>query len=100
MIIPHYHRDNKSTIIHLKVMPNASKSEICGIIEGANSQLFLKVKVAAVPDNGKANKALIKFLAKSWSVSPSYIEIISGKTASIKKIVVRDISFNIEQYGN
>lgn len=96
MFLSYYHHDKAGVILHLKVTPNASKNEICGVITGANDQQFLKVKVTAVPDKGKANKVLLKFLAKEWGISPASIEIISGKTASIKKIMVKDLSFNIQ----
>jgi uncharacterized protein (TIGR00251 family) len=93
MILPYHQHDQNGTKLYLKVTANASKNELCGVIEGANGQQFLKVKIAAVPDSGKANKALIKFLAKEWDVSLSDIEIISGKTTSIKKIMVKNLRF-------
>jgi uncharacterized protein len=82
--------DKNGIIIQLKVVPNASRNEICGTIEDATGQQLLKVKVAAVPDDGKANKALIKFLAKEWNIASSNIEIISGTTSRNKKLLIKD----------
>ncbi len=88
MISPYYQNTKTGIIIHLKVTPNASKNAISEVISGADGQQLLKVKVAAVPDDNKANKALIKFLAKEWGISPSAIEIISGQTARNKKLMI------------
>jgi uncharacterized protein (TIGR00251 family) len=88
MFSPCYFHDKNGVIINLKVIPNSSKNEICGVILDADGEQLLKVKVTAVPDEGKANKALIKFLAEEFSVSKSNIEIISGKTARNKKILL------------
>lgn len=88
MIFNYYQEEKNGFRINLKVTPNSSKNEVCGIIIGADEQQFLKLKVAAIADNGKANKELIKFLADEWGVSKADIEIISGKTARNKKILL------------
>lgn len=93
MIFSFYQNNKNGCEVRLKVVPNAAKSEICGVIKGPHNKDMLKVKVAAVPDSGKANKALIKFLAKEWSITPSLIEIISGKTSAMKKILITDQHF-------
>jgi hypothetical protein len=38
----------------------------------------IKVKVTSPPIEGKANEALIRFLAKEFGISPSCIELIKG----------------------
>ena len=53
-------------LIGLKISPNASKNEF--VINGED----LKVKITAPPVDGKANKALIEFLSKSFKVPKSY----------------------------
>ena len=99
MILSYYRTDKNGILIHLKVIPNSSQNELCGVIIDNKNQQLLKLKVTAVPDSGKANKALIKFLSKEWSISASDIEIISGKTARIKKILVKDPSFKPLDYA-
>ncbi len=86
-----YHQKTKNGIkIHLKVTPNAVKSKICDIIDGEFGQKILRVRIAAVADNGKANKALLKFMAKEWGIAPSRIKILSGETSRIKTLLVPD----------
>ena len=65
--------------IRVKVVPGSSRTRIAGTLGG-----MLKIKVAAVPEKGKANQSLIAFLAKLLSVKKNDIEIISGKTNPVK----------------
>jgi uncharacterized protein (TIGR00251 family) len=65
--------DEAGMVFPVRVVPSASRSEIVGS-EGDT----LKVRIAAPPVKGKANKALVKLLAKTLGVSGSQVEIISG----------------------
>lgn len=47
-----------------------------------------KVKVTAAPEKGKANRALLEFLAERLGVSKSRIRITSGETSQLKRIRV------------
>jgi len=67
----------------VRVQPGASKNEIVGIQEDA-----LKIRISAPPVEGKANKALIQFLAKQLAVKRNQVEIMSGHTSRIKTIHV------------
>ena len=49
--------------LKIKVIPNAKKNEIV-----ENSDNFMRIKISAPPVNGKANKELIKFLAKHFNI--------------------------------
>ncbi len=48
--------------------------------------MLLKARVTAVPEKGKANKALIALVAKSLGIAKSSIDLVSGDT-SRKKIL-------------
>jgi len=63
----------QSTQLKVKVIPNAKQTQLAG-----RHGDFIKIKIAAVPDKGKANKELINYLAKTLSVSQSEISIIRG----------------------
>jgi len=67
----------------VRVQPGASKNEIMGVQQDA-----LKIRISAPPVQGKANKALIQFLAKELGVKRSQVEILSGHTSRIKTIRV------------
>jgi len=70
-------------IFKIKVQAGAAKNEIVGV-QGD----MLKIKINAPPVKGKANRALIDFLAEKLGVKKSEIEIMSGHTSKIKKIKV------------
>ncbi|MCJ7782355.1 MAG: DUF167 domain-containing protein [Desulfobacterales bacterium] len=63
----------KDTILKVYLQPKSSKNEVVGPYRDG-----IKVKVTAPPVEGKANEALIRFLAKGFRISPSCIEIIKG----------------------
>ncbi len=48
----------------------------------------MKIKINAPPAKGKANKALVHFLARKLGVKNSGVEIISGHTTRLKRIKV------------
>ena len=70
-----------------KVIPASSRTAISGHL-GA----MLKIKVAAAPEKGKANKALTSFLAKKLGVKNKAIVIVSGKTSPVKQIRVTGLN--------
>lgn len=49
----------------------------------------LKIKIREIPENGKANIAVVDLLHKTLKIPKSNIEIVAGKTNSVKKIVVK-----------
>ena len=79
-------------IFRIKVQPGAAKNEIMGVQEDV-----LKVKINAPAVKGKANKALVDFLAEKLGVKKSEIEIISDHTSKIKKIKVIGEGVKIEK---
>lgn len=61
--------------LSVKVVPGASRNRIAGKLGDA-----LKVQVAAAPERGKANQAVIALLAEALGVKPAQIELIAGQT--------------------
>lgn len=75
----------------LKVTPGAKKNEILGW-EDDYPQVgrVLKVKIAAPPVEGKANKEIVLFLAKALGVTKSSIEVVYGTSGRIKLVEIPD----------
>lgn len=71
-------------IVHL--IPKASANKIEGWAQDVQDQKVLRVKVTAVPEDGKANLALIKLLSKTFHVSKSRISLVRGTTSRIKEL--------------
>ncbi|MEZ2223027.1 DUF167 domain-containing protein [Rhizobium sp. RCC_161_2] len=72
--------------LSVRLTPNGGRDAIDGTETGADGETYLKARVSAVPEKGKANKALIALLAKSLGVPKSSLSLISGDTAR-KKIL-------------
>lgn len=77
----------EETIIKVYLQTKSSGNEIVGAFRDG-----IKVRVTAPPIEGRANKALVRFLAKEFEISPSCIEIIRGHQSREK--TVRILSSN------
>lgn len=77
--------------IALKVTPGARRNEILGW-EDDYPQIgrVLRVKIAAPPVEGKANKEIVTFMAKTLGIPKSAVELLHGSTGRIKLIQVPD----------
>lgn len=70
----------------IKVIPNAHKNEIIGM---ENEEL--KIRLAAVPNKGKANEALICFLSNELQIAKSDVVILKGESSRHKKILLKNV---------
>ncbi|WP_207455658.1 DUF167 domain-containing protein [Azospirillum sp. SYSU D00513] len=66
--------------VALRVTPRASRNAVAGLAETAAGGWALKVSVTAVPEDGKANEAVVKLLAKHWKLPRSSIALVAGAT--------------------
>lgn len=75
----------------VRAQPGARKTAISGVFgEGAEAQL--KIAVQAPPVEGKANAALVEFLAKFFSLSRSKVELVQGELNRSKVFLLRGLS--------
>ncbi len=72
-------------ILELHVQPGASRSEFAGKHGGR-----LKVRLAARAVDGKANQALVEFLAGHFHVAKSRVRIASGLKSRQKRVIIDD----------
>ncbi len=72
----------------LRVTPGASRTGFAGLADTANGGRALKLSVTAVAEEGRANDAVIKFLAKTWRVPKSGLTLVAGVTDRNKIIHV------------
>jgi len=77
-----YSQDGRILTFPVIVAPRASRSEIVGEYDGA-----LKVRIAAPPVEGAANRALQRLLAKIFKLPQNAVEIVAGSNS--KRKVVR-----------
>lgn len=74
--------------VTIRLTPNARRDAFDGRMPVADGKTAIKVSVNAVPEDGKANKALIDFLAKSWSLPKSSFSLLSGQTNRVKVVLI------------
>ena len=72
----------------VKVTPKASADRIQGWAEDETGERVLKIAVTAVPEDGKANKAVIALLAKRLKLPKSALTIASGETSRRKILLI------------
>lgn len=66
--------------LHIRLTPKASSNRIGGEHVLPDGTKQLKAYVTAVPENGKANEALIALLSKHFKVPKSAITLLKGHT--------------------
>jgi len=76
-----------TVIFAVRVQPRASKDEITGEIAGA-----LKIRLQALALEGRANEALIEFLADLLKTPKSAVRILSGERSRIKRLEIRGVT--------
>jgi uncharacterized protein (TIGR00251 family) len=75
----------------VRAQPGAKKTAITGVYgEGPTAQL--KIAVHAPPLEGRANQALIAFLAETFTVPKNSVELVSGELSRSKVIMLRGVT--------
>lgn len=75
----------------VRAQPGAKRTAIAGIYgEGAAAQL--KIAVQAPPLEGRANEALIAFLAATFSIAKNAVRLNSGELSRSKVFMLRGVS--------
>jgi uncharacterized protein YggU (UPF0235/DUF167 family) len=74
--------------LRLRVTPNAGADRIEGSEIRDDGTAVLRVRVAAVPDKGRANAAVIALLADALRVPKSAVALTAGETARLKTVEV------------
>jgi hypothetical protein len=74
--------------VALRVTPNAARDAIEGVETRPGAGPQLRIRVRAVPDKGKANRAVIALLAEAWDLPLGTLSIVTGETARDKMLHV------------
>ena len=74
--------------VSVKVQPGARRTVVDGVVALAGGESALKVRVAAAPEGGKANGAVIALLAREWGLPKGAIELVAGAGARQKRLRV------------
>ena len=72
-----------SLLLRVHVQPRAAKSEAAGLMGDS-----LKIRLAAPPVDGRANQALVAFVAELCGLSKRAVSLKSGETSREKTLVL------------
>ena len=75
--------------VRIVVKPNSKRPGI----KIDSERKFLQISVKSPPDKGKANKEILKLLAKQLDLPTTNLSIISGQTSRDKIVLVTNITF-------
>lgn len=88
-----YRWHNDALLLELQIQARASRDGIIGEHHG-----HLKIAIKAVPEDGKANAHVIKFLAKHFGVPQNRVEIIKGHKNKYKSVMILEPKENLENF--
>lgn len=71
-------------LVTVRATPRGGRDAIDGLVELADGRRALKARVSVAAEDGKANAALARLLAKAAGIAPSSVELTSGATARLK----------------
>lgn len=84
-------------VVLVRLTPNSHSDKIMGTITTSDGVCRLVARVRAVPEDGKANKALIKLLAKQCRVRQSDISLVAGHKSRNKSVLINCEKSDIKQ---
>lgn len=83
----HYQWQQQTLRLQCYVQPNASRDELVGIYDpGPRQRLKIRIKAPAL--EGKANRHLLKFVARLFAVSKNQVTIIQGENSRAKTLQI------------
>jgi uncharacterized protein (TIGR00251 family) len=83
---PLYDDSEEGPVLRLHVQPGSGRSQVTGTFGNA-----LKIKVAAPPEGGRANAAVIDLLSRALEIDEKAIELTSGEKSRSKRVLVRGV---------
>jgi uncharacterized protein (TIGR00251 family) len=79
-------------VLRLTVVPGAQRTQVVGLYGDR-----LKVRLAAPPEKGAANRELIAFLARALNLPKSALKLTLGPQSRAKVVTVYDLSPDLGQ---
>ncbi len=76
--------------LRVRVTPKASADRIGAVVADGGGERWLRVAVTAVPEGGRANKAVLSLLAKRWKLAKSALSVVRGATERRKLLEIDD----------
>lgn len=78
---------SEGVLIAVRAHAGARRNELKGGNDGA-----IRVSVTQAPEKGKANKAIVEYLAQQLGLRKSQLAVVAGETSPQKKVLAREIA--------
>jgi uncharacterized protein (TIGR00251 family) len=79
--------DGQGIVLAVRVVPRAKRDELAGTVGDA-----LKVRLRAPPVDGKANAALVEFLAELLGIPRQRVTLVCGGTSRTKRVRLQGVT--------
>ena len=80
-----YYRWEKEVLyLDCSIQPKSNEDRLVGPVGE-----YLKIRISAAPTDGKANKHLVRYLAKLFGIKQAAITIVSGQTGRHKRLCIK-----------
>jgi uncharacterized protein (TIGR00251 family) len=73
--------------LKVRLTPKSSRDEVVGV-EAFGEEAVLKARVRALPEEGQANRALVRLIAHWLRVPPSSVSVAQGGKSRLKQVLV------------
>jgi uncharacterized protein (TIGR00251 family) len=80
-------RSSAGVTLKVRLTPKSARDEIVGV-EDFGGEAMLKARVRASPEDGRANEALEKLVARWLKVPPSSVKVTQGGKSRAKQVMV------------
>ncbi len=84
----YFRKERDGVTLFVRLTPKSAKDAIEGVEVTADGRAHVRMRVRAVPEDGKANAALQKLLAKALGLAPRDVVITSGATSRLKQVKI------------
>ena len=82
-------RDRLGDTLEVRVTPRAASNRV-DLEPGPDGAIEVRVRVTAPPERGKANRAVVKLLARELAVAPTAIEVVRGAASRRKTVRIEE----------
>ena len=90
----------RGVILAVHATPRAKRTEVSAVGEDAEGRAVLRLRVAAPPVEGAANKAIVTWLAKTLGVRKRDVTIAAVETARHKQVEIAGDADELDQRLN
>jgi hypothetical protein len=81
------HSVSEGVMLKVRLTPKSARDEIIGV-ETFGGEAVLKARVRALAEDGRANEALTRLVARWLKVPPSFVSVAQGGKSRLKQVLI------------